>query len=62
MTCREVVSFAEQLAFLLRGGRRITKFGDLMAGTFIATLPSIVVFVLTKRFIVRGIATEGLKK
>jgi multiple sugar transport system permease protein len=50
------------LAFLLRGGHTITKYGDLMAGAFIATLPSIVVFVFAKRFIVRGIATQGLKE
>jgi len=50
------------LAFLLRGGHTITKYGDLMAGAFIATLPSIIFFLTTKRFIVRGIATSGLKE
>jgi len=50
------------LAFLLRGGHTITKYGDLMAGAFVATLPSIIFFLTTKRFIVRGIATSGLKE
>ena len=58
----EKMTLTVALAFLLRGGHTITKFGDLMAGAFIATLPSIVVFVFTKRFIVRGIATQGLKE
>ena len=49
------------LAFLLRGGHTITKYGDLMAGAFIATLPSIIVFLAAKRFIVGGIATQGLR-
>ena len=49
------------LAFLLRGGHTITKYGDLMAGAFVATVPSIVVFLAAKRFIVGGIATQGLR-
>ena len=42
-------------------GWRNTFALSILAGAFIATLPSIIVFVFTKRFIVRGIATQGLR-
>lgn len=42
-------------------GRYGTSWNYLMAGTMMATLPSIVVFMLFQRALVRGIAMTGLK-
>lgn len=42
-------------------GRYGTSWNYLMAGTLTATLPSIVVFMVFQRFLVRGIAMSGLK-
>lgn len=42
-------------------GRYGTSWNYLMAGTLTATLPSIIVFMVFQRFLVRGIAMSGLK-
>jgi len=42
-------------------GRYGTSWNYLMAGTLTATIPSIVVFLIFQRALVRGIATTGLK-
>lgn len=42
-------------------GRYGTSWNYLMAGTLTATVPSIVVFMLFQRALVRGIASTGLK-
>lgn len=42
-------------------GRYGTSWNYLMAGTLTATVPSIVVFLLFQRALVRGIASTGLK-
>ena len=42
-------------------GRYGTSWNFLMAGTITATVPSIVVFMIFQRALVRGIAASGLK-
>lgn len=42
-------------------GRYNTSWNYLMAGTITATVPSIVVFMIFQRALVRGIASSGLK-
>ena len=42
-------------------GRYGTSWNYLMAGTITATVPSILVFLVFQRALVRGIATSGLK-
>jgi ABC-type glycerol-3-phosphate transport system permease component len=37
------------------------SFGPLMAATSIATVPMILIYVFLQRFIIRGVATTGLK-
>ncbi len=37
------------------------SFGPLMAATSIATIPMIVIYLLLQRFVIKGIATTGLK-
>jgi multiple sugar transport system permease protein len=38
-----------------------TDFGPLMAGTIIASIPVLVVFVVAQRYIIEGIASSGFK-
>lgn len=42
-------------------GRYGTSWNYLMAGTLTATVPSLIVFMIFQRALVRGIATSGLK-
>ncbi|MDR1237168.1 MAG: carbohydrate ABC transporter permease, partial [Propionibacteriaceae bacterium] len=42
-------------------GRYGTSWNYLMAGTLTATVPSIVVFLIFQRALVRGISATGLK-
>ncbi len=42
-------------------GRYGTSWNYLMAGTLTATIPSIIVFLIFQRALVRGVATTGLK-
>ncbi|PJJ65048.1 carbohydrate ABC transporter permease [Compostimonas suwonensis] len=42
-------------------GRYNTSWNYLMAGTLMATIPSLVVFLVFQRALIRGIATSGLK-
>jgi multiple sugar transport system permease protein len=42
-------------------GQYLTNYPVLMAGTFLATLPMIVVFVVLQRRFIQGIATTGSK-
>ncbi|GAA4781402.1 carbohydrate ABC transporter permease [Microbacterium gilvum] len=43
-------------------GRYATSWNHLMAGTLTATLPSVVVFMIFQRALVRGFAASGLKE
>jgi len=43
-------------------GQHATKFGLLMAGAMIVVLPIIFIFVLAQKYVIRGIATTGLKE
>jgi multiple sugar transport system permease protein len=38
-----------------------TQWNLLMAGTAMASLPMIVLFLLTQRYFVQGLATTGIK-
>ena len=38
-----------------------TAYGPLMAGTVIASIPVLVVFLFAQRYIIQGVATSGLK-
>jgi multiple sugar transport system permease protein len=42
-------------------GRYGTSWNYLMAGTLTATVPSLIVFMVFQRALVRGIAMSGLK-
>jgi multiple sugar transport system permease protein len=48
-------------ALTLFGGQHVTDHAVLMAGAVISLLPLVVVFVFAQRYLVRGIATTGLK-
>jgi ABC-type glycerol-3-phosphate transport system permease component len=37
------------------------SFGPLMAATSIATVPMILIYLFVQRYIIKGIATTGLK-
>ena len=43
-------------------GQHTTKFGLLMAGAVVVVIPVILVFVLAQKYVIRGIATTGLKE
>ena len=43
-------------------GQHATQFGLLMAGAVIVVLPIIFIFVLAQKYVIRGIATTGLKE
>lgn len=43
-------------------GQHATKFGLLMAGAVIVVVPVIIVFILAQKYVIRGIATTGLKE
>ncbi len=43
-------------------GQYATKFGLLMAGAVVVVLPIIFVFILAQKYVIRGIATTGLKE
>ena len=38
-----------------------SRWGEMMAASVMITLPVILVFLLLQRFLVRGVATSGLK-
>jgi multiple sugar transport system permease protein len=41
--------------------QRTAEWASIMVGSFLTTLPLIVVFLFTQRYFLRGIATTGLK-
>ncbi len=43
-------------------GQYATKFGLLMAGSVVVVIPVILIFVLAQKYVIRGIATTGLKE
>ena len=43
-------------------GQYATKFGLLMAGAVVVVIPVILIFVLAQKYVIRGIATTGLKE
>ena len=43
-------------------GQYATKFGLLMAGAVVVVIPIILIFVLAQKYVIRGIATTGLKE
>ena len=42
-------------------GEYLTEWEMIMAGATIATLPTLVVFVILQRYIIRGVVLAGLK-
>lgn len=42
-------------------GAYVTDFPSIMAGAVVASVPVIVLFVLTQRFVIEGVARSGLK-
>lgn len=50
-----------QLGLSLFQSQNKVGWGTLMAGTALATLPTIVLFLLAQRYFVRGIALTGIK-
>ncbi len=43
-------------------GQYATKFGLLMAGAVVVVIPVIFIFILAQKYVIRGIATTGLKE
>ena len=43
-------------------GQFATKFGLLMAGAVVVVMPIILIFVFAQKYVIRGIATTGLKE
>ena len=43
-------------------GQHPTDFGLLMAAAVVVVVPVIVVFILAQKYVIRGIATTGLKE
>ena len=43
-------------------GQYATKFGLLMAGAVVVVIPVILIFILAQKYVIRGIATTGLKE
>ena len=43
-------------------GQHATKFGLLMAGAVVVVIPVILIFVIAQKYVIRGIATTGLKE
>jgi multiple sugar transport system permease protein len=43
-------------------GQHATKFGLLMAGAVVVVVPVVMLFVVAQKYVIRGIATTGLKE
>ncbi len=43
-------------------GQRTTPYNLLMMGSFIATMPMLILFVLLQRYFIEGVSTSGLKR
>ena len=56
---RTMMTLPLGLSFLQ--GRYTTDWNVLMAGTVLATLPIIAVYVFAQRYIIQGLSTTGLK-
>ena len=50
------------IGIALLQGERSTPWNLIMMGSFIATLPTIVLFLILQRYFIAGIATSGLKR
>jgi multiple sugar transport system permease protein len=50
-----------QLGLTLFQSQHRVEWGVLMAGTTIATFPTIMLFLLAQRYFVQGIALTGIK-
>ncbi|MFD2114747.1 carbohydrate ABC transporter permease [Paenibacillus yanchengensis] len=50
-----------QLGLKLFQTEHTTDYGLLMAGTVLATIPMIVVFLIGEKFFIKGVATTGMK-
>ncbi|MBI2916309.1 MAG: carbohydrate ABC transporter permease, partial [Elusimicrobia bacterium] len=60
MTGEEKYTLTVALANL--NGQHATKFGLLMAGAFVVVIPIILIFIFAQKYVIRGIATTGLKE
>jgi len=43
-------------------GQHTTKYGLLMAGSAVLVIPVILIFIVAQKYVIRGIATTGLKE
>ncbi|SRR5581483_1234229 len=43
-------------------GQRNTPFNLLMMGSFLATVPMLILFVVLQRYFIEGVSTSGIKR
>jgi multiple sugar transport system permease protein len=43
-------------------GERNTPYNLIMMGSFLATLPMLILFVVLQRYFIEGVSTSGLKR
>lgn len=57
----EVITLPVALATLQGGQRALTEWNIVMAGSVVAVLPVLIVYVLAQRWFVRGVISSGIK-